>query len=105
VSVGVEVGVLVGVAVGVLVGVGVGVSVGVGVGVSVGVGVGETLPTHTSSIYHPALAVPLSHASRKRRMTVCPAYGERSATTCCIVPKLPPVQADRPAMGLPYPVR
>lgn len=100
-AVGVAVDVLV--EVGETVGVDVAVPVGldVEVGVEVLVGVEPDPVTLTSSMYQPYFAVPLSAVIRNRMMTFEPAYELRSTTTCDHIPTVPPVQADRPPMGLP----
>jgi len=111
VAVGVGVGVIVGVTVavgvpvGVTVGVRVGVTVGVGVGViGVGVGVhGGPWPWHqvmsTVSTRQPSFDPLLSLAIRQRSLPGCWIAG--TLTTVVMKPSELPLQAGRPAIGLP----
>ena len=107
-AVEVGVGVIVGVTVtvGVAVGVTVGVTVGLTVGVTEGVGVG----VHDRSAWHPitltvstrqpSLEPLLSLAIRQRSLTSkSPIPG--SSTTLVMKPSELPLQARRPAIGLP----
>src|SRR5205814_3627181 len=77
-----------------------------GVGVGVGVAVGVPLKWHhvilVVSTRQPSLAPLLSLAIRQRR-TALPSSGG-SLTTVVINPPELPLQAGRPAMGLPVPV-
>ena len=107
VAVAVGVGLGVSVAVGVAVGVTVGVTVGLTVGVTEGVGVGvhdDRSAWHpitlTVSTRQPSLEPLLSLAIRQRSLTSkSPTPG--SSTTLVMKPSELPLQARRPAIGLP----
>ena len=99
VVVGVEVGVKVAVAVGVNVGVAVGVWLAVTVGVDVGVGLSHTV--WTVSILQPSPALLASLPIRHRNTLVCPCG---IPTHVVMKPPELPVQAWRPARGLPQQV-
>ncbi len=106
VAVGVALGVVVGVdeAVAVTVAVGVGVAVAGGVGVSVGVGVGHGIGAQPVisivSRRQPSLDPVVSLAIRQRSLL---SRGRKSGrlTTVVTKPSELPLQARRPAMGLP----
>lgn len=101
VAVGVAVGVTVGLAVGVTVGVGVGVGVIGGVGVGHGIGAQPTMST--VSTRHPSLEPLVSLAIRQRSLL----FGGKTIgrlTTVVMKPCELPLQAGRPAIGLPRPL-
>ena len=106
VAVGVALGVAVGVdeAVAVAVGVAVGVAVSVGVGVAVGVGVGHGIGTQpiisTVSTRQPSVDPVVSLAIRHRSLLSVERKIGR-LTTVVTKPSELPLQARRPAMGLP----
>ena len=86
----------VGVALGVELGVGVGVELAVAVGVEVGVGLSHTVCT--VSILQPSPALLASLPIRHRNTLVCPCG---MSTHVVMKPPELPVQAWRPARGLP----
>lgn len=103
VAVGVRVTVAVGVGVNETVGVGVTVAVAVGVGVAVAVEQGVPWPWHqvilTLSTRQPSLEAVVSLAIRQRSLLGIWTAGR--LTTVVIKPSESPLQARRPAIGLP----
>lgn len=104
VCVGTGVYVYVGVGVRLLVGVGVGVLVFVACVVAVGVADGHTdwlVVRETSSTHQPVPATEESVPSRKRNVKLLWPANVTRFTVTCVQPLLVPVQAERPASGLP----